>query len=148
MYLEAKVAIQHLVEPRRGGRWEGTLTRNLSQETGSGCHPAPILHFEYNPTTYSVQFWRKGITSIKEFLSRKTTSRSRSGLCQNCKVAGEAAAPTRREPVSPSEALSVRQHKGKVWNPRDCREECAACLATFKAGGWNPGPHCPSETAD
>lgn len=56
MYLEAKVAIQHLVEPKEKGGGEGTLTRNLSQETGSGCLPAPILHFAHNPTTYSVQF--------------------------------------------------------------------------------------------
>lgn len=96
MYLEANVAIQHLVEPKEGG--EGTLTRNLSQETGSGCLPAPILHFEHNPTTYSVQFRQKGITSIKEFLSWKTTSRSRSGLCPNC--GGEAAAPPVRAGAS------------------------------------------------
>lgn len=41
---------------RKRGGGEGTLTRNLSQETGSGCLPAPILHFAHNPTTYSVQF--------------------------------------------------------------------------------------------
>lgn len=84
MYLEAKVAIQLLVEPKeRGGGEEGTLTRSLSQETGSGCLPSPILHFEHNPTTYSVQFRQSGIISIKEFLSWKKTSKSRSSLCQN-----------------------------------------------------------------
>lgn len=82
MYLEAKVAIQHLVEPKERGGGEGTLTRSLSQETGSGCLPT-ILHFEHNPTTYSVQFRRRGIISIKEFLSWKKTSKSQSSLCQN-----------------------------------------------------------------
>lgn len=44
MYPEAKVALQHLVEPRKRGEGKGTLTRNLSQETGSGGFPTPILH--------------------------------------------------------------------------------------------------------
>lgn len=60
MYLEAKAALQHLVEPKERGEGKGTLTRNLSQETGSGCFPTPILHSEHNPTSYSGQFRRKG----------------------------------------------------------------------------------------
>lgn len=51
MYLEAKVALQHWVEPKGKGEGKGTLTRSLSQETGSGCFPTPILHAEHNPTS-------------------------------------------------------------------------------------------------
>ena len=116
MYLEANVAIQHLVEPKEGG--EGTLTRNLSQETGSGCLPAPILHFEHNPTTYSVQFRQKGMTSIKEFLSWKTTSEITERTLP--KLLWRSGTPTGQS-RSFHGALggSVRWHKGKVRNPRD-----------------------------
>lgn len=41
MYLEPRVVLQHLIEPRTSGRREGL--RHLSQETGSSCFPHPIL---------------------------------------------------------------------------------------------------------
>lgn len=50
MYLEAVVVLQHLVEPKEKGEGKGTLTGNLSQETGSGCLPTPVLHSVHNPT--------------------------------------------------------------------------------------------------
>lgn len=58
--LKQKWLLQHLVEPKEKGEGKGTLTRNLSQETGSGCFPTPILHSEHSPTSYSVQFRQKG----------------------------------------------------------------------------------------
>lgn len=41
MYLEPKVVLQHLIEPRTVGG-EGDSDRHLSQETGSSCFPHPI----------------------------------------------------------------------------------------------------------
>lgn len=149
MYLEAKVALQHLVEPKEKGEGKGTLTRNLSQETGSGCFPTPILHSERNLMSYSLQFRQKGRIWIKELLSWKKTSKPWSSLPKwrrpvitrwQCRGPN----PVRR----PSPALLVRPHKGKVWNPRDCHQECTECLATLRARGWNPSLNCPSETAD
>lgn len=45
MYLEPKVVLQHLIEPRTVGG-EGDSDRHLSQETGSSCFPHPILQSE------------------------------------------------------------------------------------------------------
>lgn len=52
---------------------------------------------------------------------------------------GQSHSPNPVQP-SPSGMPLAKQHKDKVWNPRDCHQECPECLTSVRAGRLESGP--------
>lgn len=86
---------------------------------------------------------QKGRTWIKEFWNWKKTSKPRSSLCPDggglllweakLPPTPTAARPSCLPRPSLSFLLSLRLHKGKVWNPGDWQQECNECPTTSRA---------------
>lgn len=152
MYLEAKVALQPLIKPREKGEGKGTLTRKPFTGNRKRLlpHPHPALS-EHNPTSYSVQLGKTAASESRNLWCWKRTLKSQGHLYQNGRRHVIARWQSHgQNPVQPTLSAGplVRPHKGKIWNPGDCQQECTECLVTLRAWGWNLSLNCSSVTAD